>query len=83
MGNAEYETLAADNYGRYISGVVFSFCSFLLLGLTTRAPRHTPGCLASALSDLKARYPHLGGIQESVIFYLGRHWEGELRLGPV
>ena len=26
-----------------ISTVVFSFCSFLLLGLTTRAPRHTLG----------------------------------------
>ena len=31
------------------SAVVFSFCSFLLLGHTTHAPRHTPGCLAPCL----------------------------------
>ena len=31
------------------SAVVFSFCSFLLLGHTTHAPRHTPGCLTPCL----------------------------------
>ena len=39
------KSAALQNFG----AIVFSFCSFLLLRLTTRAPRHTLGCLAPCI----------------------------------
>ena len=60
------------------------FFLFFSAARAHNAPRVTPrAAWPFAVSDLKTRYSHLGGIQESVIFSLGRHWEGKLRLGPV